>query len=226
MTAAFGIGGGVTLLALMGPIVPVAALIPVHGVVQLGSNVGRAWHLRRFAARSVVVPFLVGGLAGAVLGALLVVELPDALLKLILGAFILAMIWLKLPAIPFGSPPVLAMGGLVSTFATMFVGATGPLVSAMLARSFTDKEHLVSNTAIAMSVQHALKVGAFGALGFAFWQWFPMIAAMIATGYLGTIGGARILARFPEATFRRAFKVLLTVLALDLIRRAGLAMLG
>lgn len=220
MTAAFGIGGGVTLLALMGPVVPVAALIPVHGVVQLGSNAGRAWHMRRLAAPPILVPFLVGSLAGAFLGALLVVELPDTALKLILGLFVLAVTWLKLPALAFASPGVMAIGGLASTFATMFVGATGPLVNALFARSFADRGKLVANAALAMSFQHGLKVAAFGALGFAFWRWVPVIAAMIATGYLGTITGARILSVVPERVFRRVFKLLLTLLALDLIRRA------
>ena len=46
LTATFGLGGGVAMLALMGLFVPVSSLIPVHGAVQLGSNSGRAWHQR------------------------------------------------------------------------------------------------------------------------------------------------------------------------------------
>jgi uncharacterized protein len=42
-TASFGLGGGVTLLAMMSQFVPVADLVPVHGLVQLGSNTGSAW---------------------------------------------------------------------------------------------------------------------------------------------------------------------------------------
>ena len=42
MTAAAGIGGGVVLLAIMATVYPPAVLIPVHGMVQLGSNGGRA----------------------------------------------------------------------------------------------------------------------------------------------------------------------------------------
>ena len=41
ITAAFGIGGGVVLLAFLALVLPPVALIPVHGVVQLGSNGGR-----------------------------------------------------------------------------------------------------------------------------------------------------------------------------------------
>lgn len=42
ITAAFGIGGGAVLLALLAALMPPAALIPVHGAVQFGSNVFRA----------------------------------------------------------------------------------------------------------------------------------------------------------------------------------------
>ena len=42
ITAAFGIGGGVVLLVFLALVLPPAALIPVHGIVQLGSNAGRA----------------------------------------------------------------------------------------------------------------------------------------------------------------------------------------
>lgn len=42
MTAALGIGGGVLLLAIMSMLLPAAAIIPLHGLVQLGSNANRA----------------------------------------------------------------------------------------------------------------------------------------------------------------------------------------
>src|SRR5690606_16442647 len=78
LTAAFGVGGGVAMLALMGLFVPVLALIPVHGAVQLGSNSGRAWRQRIHIRRDIFMPFLAGSLAGAIAGAFFVVQLPDA----------------------------------------------------------------------------------------------------------------------------------------------------
>ena len=41
VTAAMGAGGGVMLLAVMALVMPAAAIIPVHGMVQLGSNANR-----------------------------------------------------------------------------------------------------------------------------------------------------------------------------------------
>ena len=41
ITSAFGIGGGAILLGLMAIKLPPIALLPIHGVVQIGSNLGR-----------------------------------------------------------------------------------------------------------------------------------------------------------------------------------------
>ena len=99
LTAAFGVGGGVAMLALMGVFVPVAALIPVHGTVQLGSNSGRVWHQRANVRLDITVPFAMGSVIGALIGVFVVVQLPDALLKMVLGIFIIAVTWTKIPGI-------------------------------------------------------------------------------------------------------------------------------
>lgn len=220
LTAAFGVGGGVAMLALMGLFIPVAALIPVHGAVQLGSNTGRAWHQRAYVRRDIFAPFLAGSLVGAVGGAFVVVQLPDALLKLLLGAFIIAVTWTKIPGFDRLGRAGLAIGSAVTALVTMFVGATGPLLSAFFAQILPgDRKALIATHAAGMTVQHFLKIVVFGLAGFAFAQWLPLVAAMIASGYLGTVYGSAWLERLPEERFRLWFKIGLTVLALDMIRR-------
>jgi uncharacterized protein len=56
--------------------------------------------------------------------------------------------------------------------------------------------------------------------GIAFAAYIPLVAGMIATGLIGTILGSRLLDSMPEQAFRTAFKILLTVLALEMIRSA------
>lgn len=217
LTAAFGVGGGVAMLVLMGLFLPVAALIPVHGAVQLGSNTGRAWLQRAHVRRDIAVPFVIGSLVGAALGAIVVVQLPDALLKLVLGAFIVAVTWTRIPGVGRAG---LAAGSAVTAFVTMFVGATGPLLSAFFGQIIPDdRKALVATHAAGMTLQHLLKVAAFALAGFAFAGWLPLVAAMIASGYLGTVYGSALLERLPEASFRRWFRIGITVLALDMVRR-------
>lgn len=220
LTASFGVGGGIAMLALMGMFMPVASLIPVHGAVQLGSNTGRAWHQRAFVRMDVATPFIAGSVIGAIGGFFLVVQLPDAALKLVLGAFVLLLTWAKIPGIERINHLGLAAISVVLAFATMLVGATGPLVSAIFANYFQgDRKALVATHAIAMTTQHLLKIIVFGVAGFAFHAWLPLVAAMVLTGYLGTIYGTRLLERLPEEAFRKWFRIGLTLLALDLIRR-------
>ncbi|WP_265516120.1 sulfite exporter TauE/SafE family protein [Nitratireductor luteus] len=220
LTAAFGVGGGVAMLALLGLFIPVSGLIPVHGAVQLGSNTGRAWHQRAHIRHSIAAPFILGSLAGAAAGAYVVVQLPDAVLKLVLGAFVIAVTWSKIPGAARLSRAGLALGSAVLALTTMFVGATGPLLSAFFGQIIPDdRKALVATHAAGMTLQHALKVAAFALAGFVFARWLPLIAVMVASGYLGTIYGTKLLEKLPEEIFRRWFKIGLTLLALDLIRR-------
>ncbi len=67
MTATLGIGGGVLLLAVMAGTMPVSALIPVHGLVQLGSNGNRALMMARHIDWSMLKYFSLGAIVGAFL---------------------------------------------------------------------------------------------------------------------------------------------------------------
>lgn len=221
LTAAFGIGGGVALLAIMASMVPVAVLIPVHGVVQLGANSGRALVQIRRVVWPLLSVFSLGALAGALIGGQLVVALPEALLKSFVGAFVLFVVWGPKPKGKVGGPWGLGVGGLFATILTMFVGATGPFVAALLAARLDDRRHYGATHAAAMVVQHGLKVVTFGFLGFSFGAWIPVMVAMVAAGFLGTLLGTKLLYALPEASFRLVFKWLLTALAIQLIVSAG-----
>jgi len=217
LTAAAGIGGGVTLLAIMAQIMPVAAIVPVHGIVQLGSNVGRAGLMRSFVDRKLLLYFAGGSLVGAFVGGQLVVTLPVAYLQLTLAVFILYATWgpklSGLSSVHSG----LAIGGGLSTLLTMFVGATGPFVAAILKPFRLGRHAQVATMSACMVVQHSLKVLVFGLLGFSFAPYLPLMAVMIAVGFIGTIVGGKLLHKLSEHLFKILLNSLLTVLALRLL---------
>lgn len=226
LTAAFGIGGGVALLAVMASLVPVAVLIPVHGVVQMGANTGRALVQLREVVWPLLGIFTIGAIIGVLIGGQLVVTLPDILLKSFVGLFVLFTLWGPKVKGAKGGPIGLAVGGVFATILTMFVGATGPFVAALLAPRLDDRRYYAGTHAAAMVMQHGLKVVAFGLLGFAFGAWVPVMVAMVAAGFLGTLLGTKLLHALPEATFRVAFKWVLTLLAFQLIASAMWAWLA
>lgn len=214
ITAAFGIGGGGVLLAVLASLVPPAALIPVHGLVQLGSNVGRAAIMFRHRDQGVLLAFTAGSVIGVALGGSVVVQLPPPLLKAGVGLFILWSVLARPPAFMRRSA---AIAGGFSSFLTMFFGGTGPFVAAYVKTMGFPRMTYVATHALLMTVQHLLKTITFGFLGFAFGQWLPLIAAMIGSGFLGTLAGRQVLIRTNEARFKTILNTILVVLALRLI---------
>lgn len=220
LTAALGLGGGVAMLAIMGTGLPIASLLPVHGIVQLGSNFGRTVIQRNFVNWSLVGWFFVGSAVGVAVGGPVAVMIPDLAAKLTLALFILWSVHGKKPKPERVSRRYFVAGGAITSIGTMIVGATGPLVAALLAARGLTKQPLIATHATCMVVQHGLKILAFGLLGFAYASWAPMLAAMIASGVFGTWVGTRLLDNIPEKTFRLSFKIVMTLLSLQIIWNA------
>ncbi len=213
-TAAFGIGGGVVVLAVLASLLPPAALIPVHGVVQLGSNAGRTAIMRAYIDGPTLIVFLIGTIVGIIIGGLVVFELPPAIIQIAVGLFILWTIFFKPPA--FLRHSAWVAGGF-SSLLTMFFGATGPFVAAYIRTLGFEKMRHVATHAACMTAQHGLKVVAFGFLGFAFAPYLALIAGMIALGFVGTLIGKRLLMKIDEKVFKTALQTILVVLALRLV---------
>jgi len=220
MTAACGIGGGVTLLAVMAMIMPPAGLIPVHGVVQLGSNLGRALIMLRHIHLRMLLSFGAGGLIGAVAGGLVVVELPPTVLQTGLAVFILYSAWGPQPRLGTHG---LWLGGAASSFLTMFFGATGPFVAALVKAFRLDRLTHVGTFSACMSLQHGLKLITFGLLGFTFAPWLPLLVAMLAAGFLGTCLGRLVLGHLDDGRFHLVLNLILTALAVRLLWTAATA---
>lgn len=220
LTAAFGLGGGLALLGVMGALFPPAAVIPVHGLAQLGSNAGRFYLQRASVVWKIAGWFALGSLAGAGLGARLVVEVPERLLQALIGAFVLLTVWGPKPKGFSPGVKTYAITGAASAVLSMFVGATGPIAAAMVGAAKLDKLKTTATHAAAMSAQHLLKAVAFGFVGFAYADWAILITAIVAAGFAGTTFGTRALHAMPEERFRKGFTLILTFFGVYLVAGA------
>lgn len=218
ITASIGVGGGVLLLAVMALILPPAAIIPVHGMVQLGSNLNRALMTIKDIDWKLLAAFTPGAILGAWLASLFLVQLPIHVLQLTIAGFILFLTWgPKIPPIGLGRLGTFA-AALITTFISMFAGATGPLVAAFVKQQHQgDRFRTVANFAAAMSVQHLPKALVFGAAGFVFSDWLGLMLLMIISGAIGTWLGLHLLARLSNRNFGRIINIILTLLAIRLV---------
>lgn len=217
LTAAMGLGGGTALLAVMGLGMPVSSLMPVHGMVQLGSNLSRTLIQRAYVVWPLVLWFLLGSAVGIALGAPVAAIIPDSAARIALGTFILWSVWHKRGEAKPLNRPLFIIGGGISSIGTMIVGATGPMVAGLISSQGLKKQPLIATHATCMVLQHGLKILAFGLMGFAWASWLPMLAAMIASGALGTWLGTRLLDNLPEKLFRLAFRLTMLLLSVQLL---------
>lgn len=218
ITVAFGIGGGAVMLAVLAALLPAAAIVPVHGLVQLGSNTGRAAMMIKHMRLDLLVGFTAGALLGTALGSSVIVQLHPGWIQVCVGLFILWSVLAKPPAFLRRSGPIT---GAFSSFLTMFFGGTGSFVSAFVKSTGADRFVQVATHSTLMTMQHLLKTVAFGFLGFAFGQWMPLIAAMIVAGFVGTVIGRQVLVRTDEGRFQLILSTILVVLALRLVWIGG-----
>ena len=214
ITVAMGIGGGALLLAVMASLMPPAALIPVHGVIQFGSNISRFALLASHTYWPPILAFTLGTIVGVTLGGAIVIDLPPAVIQISIGCFIAWTVLFNPPKWLHKSPGSV---GAIANFLTMFFGATGVFVAGFSKSLNLPRQAHVATHAAMMSLQHALKVVAFGILGFSFSTWLPFIAAMIGFGILGTIAGRMVLVRLSDRVFKRTLDIILLLISLRLV---------
>lgn len=221
ITASMGIGGGVIMIAFMATLMPAPAVIPVHGVVQVGANITRGVIQRAHIDWKTSLYFILGSIVGVILGGSIVVTLPTDVLRAGLGLFILYTVWgpkLKLVAEGYFTVSLI---GLVASFLTMFFGATGVFIAGLLNQRGYAPQQFIATHAVCMGAQHMLKIVVFGFLGFAFADWLGLIVMMLAGGLVGTLLGSLVLNRLPRAVFARGLKLILSLLALNLLAMAA-----
>ncbi|WP_269585247.1 sulfite exporter TauE/SafE family protein [Roseibium sp. Sym1] len=226
LTAAVGLGGGIALIAIMASVMPASALVPVHGVVQFGSNAGRALVQLKHVDWLIALWFAIGAAFGAAIGGAIAVELPAAILKGGIGLFVLWVVWGRAPKFGEARKRAMAAAGFASTFLSMFFGAAGPIGGAVLSTLGLPRHGFVANQAVTALIMHVFKIIAFGALGFAFAPWAGLIVLMIASGFLGTLAGSRLLGKMDEKTFKAGFRWVMTALALNLLWQAARGWFG
>jgi uncharacterized membrane protein YfcA len=219
LSGMLGMGGGVVLLAVMASILPVAEVVPVHGVVQLTSNFSRTLALLPRVCWRIVALYAPGMVLGVVAGIRITggEGLPG--FKPAIGAFVLAfLLWDRFKPKRIVVPRwVFLPAGLVGGLLTVTLGATGPFLAAFFLRDDLERREIVATKAAIQSFGHLLKIPAFLSVGFDYVPRLQWIAPLLLCVIAGTWIGTRLLGRMPDALFRKMFRVVLALMALRLL---------
>jgi len=214
------------LIAVLLMFFPPALAIPFHGMVQLVGNFSRIALLWRHISWSIIwrVSLLIP--AGATTGIWLFQGLPQRLIEVIIGCFVLLSLFISGRPKLFGGQdaplwsfiPLGFVLGAMSVTVAIVALFSGPF---MLRKDLSKQAINVTMAALA-AMGHLTKVVAFGAIGFRPWDFALEFTVMMPAAILGTILGERVLSRISETWFRWIFRATLATLALKLILWDGL----
>jgi len=212
-----GLGGGLLLIAILPSFLPINALIPVHGLSQMSSNLSRAYFGRKNIQYQVIPKFLIGSLIGVGIFALLLNLISIEYIPLFIGIYILLSLWSKKFNDKIKKYENYYLIGFFQTGLSVIVGTTGPLTMTLLLKEFHDKDKVVSTSAILMSITHILKVLVFIYFGFIFFDYISIIIVMIIGSILGSYIGTKLRDKIDGKKLVFILKILLTILAIKSI---------
>jgi uncharacterized membrane protein YfcA len=212
-----GIGGGMMLIVILPSFLPLNALIPIHGLTQVSSNLSRAIFGYKDVKVEVIPKFLLGSLLGIgfFMGILSFISLEYV--PLFIGIYILLSLWSAKFNDKIKRYENYYLAGFFQTGLSMVVGATGPLTMTLLLKDYKDKHIVVATGAALMSITHILKVFVFMYFGFVFFDYIGVIVAMIIGAVAGSWAGTQLRDKIDGKKFVIILKVLLSALAINVI---------
>lgn len=216
----FGLGGGMLLIASLPFFIPPVAIIPIHGITQLVSNSSRALFSFRSVLWRFVPSFLFGSIVSVIALSFVLIEISSNSLPLLIAIYIIASQWSTKFNDFMRQYESFWAAGMIQSGLGLFVGATGPLTTALLSKRSQHKDQIVATNAVMMLISHLLKCILFGIIGFAFLDYLDEIAALAFGAIVGSWLGTYLRKRLPNQMFLHGLKWFLTALAIGMIFNA------
>jgi uncharacterized membrane protein YfcA len=214
--AAFSAGGALIVLAITSTVLPVQAIVPIHSTLLIGSTATRIVFFRQFIDWKMVWPFLVGSLAGALLGARVYIELPEAIIAIAISILMLVALWLpQVKWRPKIRHPWVIVGFLHTLISTLF--AYGALFHSVILHTDLERRQIVGTMAGCLTGMSIFKITGYVWYGFDYSPYLAIIVAAVAVSFIGTAIGKKLGDHLPEDKFRLAFRILVTVTAIRLL---------
>lgn len=217
IAAIVGLGGGMMLIAVLPSFLPLNAIIPVHGLTQMSSNISRAVFAYKDIQYETIPKFLIGSLLGVGLFASIISVISLEFVPLFIGTYILLSLWSKKFNNKIKKFENYYILGFFQSGLSVVVGATGPLTLTLLYKDYIDKNKVVATSAALMSISHLLKILVFIYFGFVFFDYIELIIVMIIAAILGSYVGTKLRNKIDGKRFAVVLKLLLSILAIKLI---------
>lgn len=225
ITTVAGIGGGISLVALLSVVMDPKDVVGLTAPVLMVGNLSR-WSMFRDQTDVPAVRWvLLGAVPAAVVGALLLPELPGRAIQIGMGLLLLTFVAVQVArqqrdrperdrpvAAGVGFPVGVVLGGLSAT-----VGGAGPIVAPFWHGRLLRKGAFAATNALTNGTVHLAKTSVFLGTGLLTLGNLPAAGAAALTVTAGNRLGKAVLGRISEQLFVRLLLVAITLAAVRLL---------
>ena len=217
VSGATGLGGGIILLAFMTPLFPPAVLIPLHGIIQLMSNMFRSALSFKKIDYRIFIMYSLGAALGSAAGMPVRQKITADFATALIAVFILLFTWMPKPEKKIRIKGQFFIVGSVASFLSLFIGATGPLTAPFFLNSKLEKTGFVATKSACQVPIHFFKVIVFLLSGFTFHEYYLYVLTAVPVVAASSYFGKIIAERADERIYRIIIRVIITVLAVRMI---------
>lgn len=215
-----GFGSSTIYLPLASYFVDFKTALVLVAIFHLFGNIGRITFFRHGLDKRVLLFFGVPSFLLSLLGATLVGDLSQTILKLILGIFLisLSVTFLVKPKLAFpANSKTLVLGGGVSGFIVGLIGTGGALRATFLTGLKLDKEKYIATAAVIALGTDATRIPSYVASGFLTEQYYYFIPILFGIALGGSFVGRKIVNRIDQEKFKKMVLIAIILASIKFI---------
>jgi hypothetical protein len=195
------------------------ALILV-AIFHMSGNIGRITFFRHGFDKGMLLRFGVPSVIFTIIGALLVDYVPQHLLKLILGLFLIIYVVLSISQPGLSVTPTernTLIGGSISGFFAGLIGTGGALRGSFLTSYDLEKSVYISTAAVISLAVDMSRIPVYLASGYLSQEYYYFIPVLFIVAIAGSFIGRRIVSKVPQEKFRIFVLVCIGIVSLRFI---------
>lgn len=201
-----GFGSSTIFLPFASYFIDFKTALVLVAIFHLFGNISRITFFRHGLDKNVLLIFGVPSFVLSLIGATLVGDLPQTVLKLILGIFLIfiSIILLLKPKLSFPTnKKCLFLGGGVSGFIVGLIGTGGALRALFLTGLKIDKEKYIATAAVIALGTDASRIPSYLNNGFLTEQYYYFIPILFGIAFAGSFIGKKLVNRIEQGKFKK-----------------------
>jgi uncharacterized membrane protein YfcA len=215
-----GFGSSTIYLPLASYLLDFKTALVLVAIFHFFGNISRIAFFRNALDKRILLLFGIPSFFLSLIGASLVDNLSQTLLKFMLGVFLILIsaIFLLRPKLAFpANPKSLVLGGGISGFIVGLIGTGGALRASFLTGLKMEKEKYIATAAVIALGTDATRIPSYISAGILSEQYYYLIPILFAIAAAGSYVGKKIVTRIDQSKYKKMILIAIILASIKFI---------